>query len=181
MKRGINLFFLITIFFNYCGRDEAWAMQQEGVYQWRYSSNEQTAYLHSADSDSTDNFGSFAFSCKLHSGVVEIEAHINEKKRDKFAQILLNNVYPKAALSAKSSDVSSVVLDKILYGDLYGWQYILQIENEDINFARFERTGQLQITIGESYRDGIELRVGLKEVAKFRQNCRKTPPNAQPG
>jgi len=141
---------------------------QEGEVRWRVSDQDDTALLVTADSDATDNFGSPLFHCKKGSGIVVAEGDTSDDLRTTIAEMMLHDKDPAIVMVPDDSSAMGVEA----FTGMTGWRYRFQLSATGPAFEQLERTGIFQFKLGDSPVRS-EFKVGLENVRKFQELCRR--------
>ena len=144
------------------------ALSAEGDVQWRFSDQDDSALLVTADSEATDNFGQLLFHCKKGSGNAIAEGDMSEDLRRTIAAMILHDEEPNIAMVPEDSSA----MGGEFFTGMAGWRYRLQLSVTGPAFEQFERTGSFRFKLGDSSVSS-DFKVGLENVRKFQEFCKR--------
>jgi hypothetical protein len=152
---------LITAFASAAEREDRWRLSEDG--------DRLSLYIANTD-EGTDHIGSHWFECSRWSGKVMFGAHMNEREREAFADLIMRDTDPYIELIPPTPNESSPGI--IAHSAMYGWYYSFVMSVDAPAFTNFTGTGTIEFKVGE-FVLRREFAVGLDRAVEFQGACRK--------
>jgi hypothetical protein len=153
------------------------ALATEGELRWRIRESGDHLVLAVAETDGgTDDLGNLYFSCTRAVGRINVISHLGDDERVAVADVIRAGKYPTIELGG-DTDKSAVLA--VQHSDMDGWQISFDVAATGRAFDRFAAQGLFEFKVGQA-NVRADFKVGLDQVAKFQNACRKAPVQPAP-